>query len=68
VKEQGSVIFFSNPKGWGFIKRDKGGPDLFCHFSGIVGDGYKSLNEGDKVEFEVVQGERGMQAAEVKVV
>ena len=68
MKETGNVIFFSNPKGWGFIKRDKGGPDLFCHFSGIVGDGYKSLNEGDKVEFEVVQGERGLQASEVRVV
>ena len=68
MKETGSVIFFSNPKGWGFIRRDKGGPDLFCHFTGIVGDGYKSLNEGDKVEFEVVQGERGLQAAEVRVV
>jgi cold shock protein len=68
MKETGSVIFFNSRKGWGFLKRDKGGADLFCHYSGIAGDGYRNLNEGDKVEFEVVQGERGLQAAEVRVV
>ena len=67
-KETGSVIFFNKTKGWGFIKRDKGGPDLFCHYTGIAGEGFRNVDEGDKVEFEVVQGERGLQAAEVRVV
>lgn len=67
MKERGSVIFFSNAKGWGFIKRDCGGSDLFVHFSGIAGEGYRTLNEGDKVEYEVMTGRKGLQATAVKV-
>lgn len=67
MKERGSVIFFSNAKGWGFIKPEKGGADLFVHFSGIAGEGYRTLNEGDKVEYEVMTGRKGLQASNVKV-
>jgi CspA family cold shock protein len=62
--EQGTVKWFSNEKGYGFIERE-GGDDVFVHFSAIAGDGYKTLNEGQKVEFEVVQGPKGAQAANV---
>jgi len=65
--EQGVVIFFNNQKGWGFVKRQHG-PDIFCHFSAIVAEGYKSLRAGDMVEFEVVRGEKGPQASQVKVI
>ena len=61
---KGSVKWFNNTKGYGFIGRDDG-PDVFVHFSAVVGDGYKSLQEGDKVEFEIVQGTKGPQAANV---
>ncbi len=54
----GSVVWFNNGKGFGFVSRE-GGPDVFCHFSSIEGDGYKSLKEGDKVEFSIIQGEKG---------
>ena len=54
----GTVAWFNNGKGFGFVSRE-GGPDVFCHFSSIESDGYKSLKEGDKVEFSVVQGETG---------
>ncbi len=60
----GTVKWFNNAKGFGFIGRD-GGPDVFVHYSGIVSDGYKSLQEGDQVEFEIVQGPKGAQAANV---
>ena len=63
---QGTVKWFSNQKGYGFITQD-GGKDVFCHFSGIVSDGYKSLNEGDKVEFEITEGVKGEQASNVVV-
>ena len=62
--EQGTVKWFSNEKGYGFIARE-GGEDVFVHFSAIAGDGYKTLMEGQKVEFEVVQGPKGAQAANV---
>jgi CspA family cold shock protein len=68
AKETGSCIWFSKDKGFGFLKRDKGGPDIFCHYTGIAGEGYRNLAEGDKVEFEVVQGNKGLQASEVRVV
>ena len=60
----GTVKWFNNAKGFGFIGRD-GGPDVFVHYSGIVEDGYKSLQEGEQVEFEVVDGPKGPQAANV---
>jgi CspA family cold shock protein len=61
---QGTVKWFSNEKGFGFIERE-GGDDVFVHFSAITMDGYKSLTEGQRVEFEVVQGPKGAQAANV---
>jgi CspA family cold shock protein len=60
----GIVKWFNSEKGFGFITVD-GGEDVFVHFSAIQGDGYKSLDEGQKVEFEVVKGDRGAQAANV---
>jgi len=65
-KVTGKVKWFSNQKGYGFITQD-GGKDVFCHFSAIVSEGYKSLNEGDAVEFEVTQGNKGEQAANVSL-
>ncbi len=63
---QGTVKWFNAGKGFGFIERD-GGEDVFVHFNAITGDGYKSLNEGDSVEFLVVQGQKGLQAQDVIV-
>ena len=63
----GTVKWFNDAKGFGFISRE-GGPDVFVHFSAIESSGFKSLAEGDQVEFEVVQGEKGPQAANVKKV
>ena len=62
---EGTVKWFSNEKGYGFIARE-GAEDVFVHFSAIQGEGYKSLTEGQKVEFEVVQGQKGLQAANVQ--
>jgi CspA family cold shock protein len=62
---QGTVKWFSNEKGYGFIEREEG-DDVFVHFSAINMDGYKTLTEGQRVEFEVVQGEKGLQAANVQ--
>ena len=64
---QGSVKWFNSPKGFGFIQQESG-DDVFVHFQSIVGDGYKSLEENDKVEFSVTQGPKGLQAAEVRLV
>ena len=61
---EGTVKWFSNEKGFGFIERE-GGDDVFVHFSAIGMDGYKSLTEGQRVSFEVVQGPKGAQAANV---
>ncbi|MCK9172981.1 cold-shock protein [Desulfuromonas thiophila] len=61
---QGSVKWFNDAKGFGFIEQD-GGPDVFVHFSAIQGDGFKSLAEGDRVEFEITDGQKGPQAANV---
>ncbi len=60
----GKVKWFNNAKGYGFIGRE-GGSDVFVHYTAIVGDGYRSLQEGDSVEFEIVQGQKGPQAANV---
>jgi CspA family cold shock protein len=64
VVEQGTVKWFSNEKGYGFIERE-GGDDVFVHFTAIAMDGFKTLTEGQRVEFEVVQGPKGAQAANV---
>ena len=63
---EGTVKWFSNEKGYGFIERGNGEADVFVHFSAINGDGYKSLAEGQRVSFEVVQGDKGLQAANVE--
>jgi cold shock protein len=60
----GTVKWFNGSKGYGFITRE-GGPDVFVHFSAIQGDGFKNLNEGQKVEFTVEKGPKGLQAANV---
>ena len=62
---EGTVKWFSNEKGYGFIERGNGEADVFVHFSAIQGEGYKSLTEGQRVSFEVVQGDKGLQAANV---
>jgi CspA family cold shock protein len=62
---QGEVAWFNNAKGFGFLKRE-GGPDVFVHFSSIQNDGYKSLKEGDAVEFDIIQGVKGPQADQVR--
>lgn len=64
---QGTVKWFSNEKGYGFIARPEG-EDVFVHFSAIEADGYRTLTEGQQVEFEVVEGPKGEQAANVKPV
>lgn len=61
---KGTVKWFNNAKGFGFIGREDG-PDVFVHYSAIQNDGYKSLQEGDPVEFEIVEGQKGPQAGNV---
>jgi len=61
----GKVKWFNDAKGFGFIEQDNG-DDVFCHFSAITGDGFKSLQEGDDVTFDVVKGPKGLQAENVK--
>ena len=63
--EKGTVKWFNGTKGFGFITRESGGDDVFVHFKSIVGEGYKTLNEGDEVQFEVEQGPKGPQALNV---
>jgi CspA family cold shock protein len=62
---EGTVKWFSNEKGYGFIRPDDGSEDVFVHHTGIAGDGFKSLQEGDKVTYEVTQGRKGLQAENV---
>ncbi len=64
MKEQGTVKWFNNEKGYGFISRNSGS-DVFVHHTAIEGSGFKSLNEGDSIEFEVAQGPKGLQAQNV---
>ena len=64
----GIVKWFNDSKGYGFITPDESGKDLFVHYSEIQADGYKSLNEGDKVQFEPEPGQKGLQATQVTVI
>ena len=66
-KQKGTVKWFNAGKGYGFIARDNG-DDVFVHFNAIVGDGYRNLEEGQRVEFSVVQGQKGLQAQDVVAV
>jgi CspA family cold shock protein len=65
---QGTVKWFNADKGFGFISQDGGGPDVFVHFSAIQSTGYRSLEENQRVEFEITQGQKGPQAEQVRVV
>ncbi|MCF6525081.1 cold-shock protein [Streptomyces sp. JJ36] len=65
---QGTVKWFSPEKGYGFIAQEDGGPDLFVHYSSISGDGYRNLEDDQRVEFEITQGRKGPQAEQVRVV
>jgi len=67
ARESGVVKWFNNSKGYGFIQRDSGG-DVFVHFRAIRGDGYRSLEDGQRVMFSVVQGEKGLQAEDVEII
>ncbi len=66
-RKEGTVKWFNSSKGFGFISQEDG-DDVFVHFQAIVSDGYKSLDEGQKVEFSVTQGDKGLQATDVKVI
>ncbi len=65
MRTSGTVKWFNDEKGFGFLTRDDGEKDVFCHFRAIQGDGFKSLTEGQKVEFDVVQGQKGPAAENV---
>lgn len=62
---QGTVKWFNNAKGYGFIQAEEGGEDVFVHHTAIMAEGYRTLNQGEKVNFEVVQGPKGLQARNV---
>ncbi len=63
---QGKVKWFNDAKGYGFISREEGSPDIFVHYTQIEGEGFKSLTEGQTVLFELVEGPKGLQAAKVR--
>ena len=65
---QGTVKWFNGEKGYGFIEPDDGGDDLFVHYTGISGEGFKSLEEGERVSYEASRGKKGMQAENVSPV
>ena len=67
ARSTGTVKWFNSEKGFGFITQE-GGPDLFVHYSEIQANGYRSLNEGDKVEFDITDGKKGKQASAVVVI
>lgn len=67
MKEKGVVKWFNNDKGFGFIARE-GKDDVFVHFKAITGGGYRTLNEGDHVQFEVEKGQKGFQAVDVSII
>jgi CspA family cold shock protein len=67
-RENGTVKWFNNAKGFGFITRGEGDDDVFVHFRSIQGDGYRTLDEGQAVEFKIVEGPKGLQAEEVSKV
>ncbi|WP_066017351.1 MULTISPECIES: cold-shock protein [Endozoicomonas] len=62
----GTVKWFNEEKGFGFIAQENGGPDVFAHFRQIIGDGFKTLTEGQRVEFKVTQGQKGPQAEDIR--
>ncbi len=64
---KGTVKWFNEQKGFGFITNDDGGDDVFVHFSGIASNGFKTLAEGQRVTFEITRGNRGMQATDVNI-
>jgi CspA family cold shock protein len=64
-KSTGTVKWFNPDKGFGFITQENGGEDVFVHFRAIVSDGYKSLDEGQRVSYEIERGQKGLQAADV---
>jgi len=66
-RETGTVKWFNSSKGFGFIEREQG-DDVFVHFSSINADGFRTLDEGQKVEFTVTQGQKGLQAEDVKII
>jgi CspA family cold shock protein len=66
--QTGTVKWFNETKGYGFIARDGGGPDVFAHFRDIQGDGFKTLTENQRVEFEIREGQKGLQAANIRAI
>ncbi|TQV81354.1 cold shock domain-containing protein [Exilibacterium tricleocarpae] len=66
VRESGTVKWFNNARGYGFITRGEGSDDVFVHYRNIRGEGYRSLNEGQAVEFNILEGDKGLQAEDVE--
>lgn len=67
-RETGTVKWFNNTKGYGFIARGDDQPDIFVHYSAVRGEGYRSLEEGQRVEFTITQGQKGLQAQDVTII